>query len=108
MKTCVIKNFVVRIGQSDTANKFFGLIYNVDIISSKSDKKEIDMSVLEENTRCNIKTIIELENPPVEPDSDECCGNGCQRCVWTVYNETLEAYRNKKELCKDLSTTTEE
>jgi hypothetical protein len=30
---------------------------------------------------------------PLPPGDGECCGNGCERCVWTVYQEQLEAYR---------------
>jgi len=26
---------------------------------------------------------------PTEPAPEECCGNGCERCVWTTYWEEL-------------------
>jgi len=31
------------------------------------------------------------DHPPavVEPGENDCCGNGCQDCVWTVYWDAL-------------------
>jgi hypothetical protein len=29
---------------------------------------------------------------PIEPDAAECCGEGCARCVFDVYEEALERY----------------
>ena len=29
---------------------------------------------------------------PIAPDSDECCGQGCQRCVFDIYYDRLEKY----------------
>jgi hypothetical protein len=29
---------------------------------------------------------------PVEPDAADCCGEGCVRCVFDVYEEALERY----------------
>jgi hypothetical protein len=30
---------------------------------------------------------------PSEPDPMDCCGEGCPRCVYDVYEEALEHYR---------------
>jgi hypothetical protein len=30
---------------------------------------------------------------PLEPDPSECCGSGCVRCVFDVYEESLGRYR---------------
>eukprot|EP01132_Coremiostelium_polycephalum_P001451 gene1451-1829_t len=38
-----------------------------------------------------------LPPPPVPPDPDLCCGTGCARCVYDIYDEQLEKY----ELLKD-------
>jgi hypothetical protein len=32
-------------------------------------------------------------DPPAPPDPGDCCGGGCARCVWDVYNDALEAWR---------------
>lgn len=31
--------------------------------------------------------------PPVAPAAEECCGRGCERCVWTYYYEALTKYQ---------------
>lgn len=38
-----------------------------------------------------------LDDPPplrpLEPDSADCCGEGCAQCVLDRYDEALERYR---------------
>ena len=36
-----------------------------------------------------------LPPPPVEPEPGECCGRGCERCVYVYYEEALERWREK-------------
>ncbi|NLN68066.1 MAG: hypothetical protein GX143_07885 [Alcaligenaceae bacterium] len=31
--------------------------------------------------------------PPVRPDNDECCHSGCDPCVFDLYQNDLERYR---------------
>ncbi|MEW9572932.1 oxidoreductase-like domain-containing protein [Rhodanobacter sp. Si-c] len=31
--------------------------------------------------------------PPPEPDPGECCGNGCDPCIYDLYGDELERYR---------------
>ncbi len=31
--------------------------------------------------------------PPEEPDPLDCCGEGCVRCVYDLYDEALAEYR---------------
>jgi hypothetical protein len=31
--------------------------------------------------------------PPVQPDLDDCCGDGCNPCVFDLYDEANERYR---------------
>jgi len=33
------------------------------------------------------------ETGPVEPGENDCCGNGCQECVWTVYWDELAQHQ---------------
>ena len=40
---------------------------------------------------------VPLPPPPVEPELDECCGSGCERCVFDVYQERLERWRRRCE-----------
>ena len=34
-----------------------------------------------------------LGEAPTAPGEGECCGNGCEQCVWVVYRAAVEAYR---------------
>ncbi|KAK4532256.1 hypothetical protein CCYA_CCYA11G3113 [Cyanidiococcus yangmingshanensis] len=51
--------------------------------SSSSQNKEL----LSEADNINPLT------PPKEPGPYDCCGNGCENCVWTTYYEKLKEYR---------------
>lgn len=31
--------------------------------------------------------------PPERPFPGDCCNSGCERCVFVVYEEAMEAYR---------------
>jgi hypothetical protein len=33
--------------------------------------------------------------PPPEPDAHNCCGRGCERCVFVAYYEALRAWRQR-------------
>ena len=33
--------------------------------------------------------------PPDKPDPGDCCGGGCVRCVFDVYEEALERYQSE-------------
>ena len=35
--------------------------------------------------------------PPVRPPPEACCGSGCVRCIFEVYEEALERYREALE-----------
>lgn len=37
-----------------------------------------------------------LPEAPLPPDDSMCCGNGCENCVWTVYQSELDAYRRRQ------------
>ena len=32
--------------------------------------------------------------PPVPPEDDECCHSGCTPCVYDLYDEALDRYRD--------------
>jgi hypothetical protein len=38
-----------------------------------------------------------LPQPPEEPLAADCCERGCDRCVFTVYYEALDAWRRQIE-----------
>ncbi|KAK4760829.1 hypothetical protein SAY87_005722 [Trapa incisa] len=37
---------------------------------------------------------VKLPPPPERPLPGDCCGSGCTRCVWDVYHEELQAYKD--------------
>ena len=46
--------------------------------------------------------------PPKEPHVDDCCGDGCDPCVWDTYDTQVERYEERKaeleEVLKEIST----
>ncbi|GAM24479.1 hypothetical protein SAMD00019534_076540 [Acytostelium subglobosum LB1] len=42
-------------------------------------------------------TKLNIPPPPDPPDPDECCGSGCARCVYDLYEEQLERYNLMKD-----------
>jgi hypothetical protein len=44
---------------------------------------------------------MEEPKPPTEPLPQECCGNGCQNCVWITYFEENMEYMKNLELYKN-------
>jgi hypothetical protein len=39
----------------------------------------------------------ELGEPPERPLPDDCCGQGCEPCVWDTYNDELRDYLARKK-----------
>ncbi|HEY8587200.1 MAG TPA: oxidoreductase-like domain-containing protein [Rhodanobacter sp.] len=38
---------------------------------------------------------------PAEPDAADCCGEGCVRCVYDVYEDALERYEEALAAWRD-------
>jgi len=38
-----------------------------------------------------------IPDPPEEPLPTDCCERGCERCVFTVYYEAIDAWRRAIE-----------
>ena len=38
--------------------------------------------------------LDEFPEPPTKPLDSECCGNGCSPCVFDIYDEEMECWRN--------------
>ena len=38
-----------------------------------------------------------IPDPPEEPLAENCCERGCDRCVFTVYYEAVDAWRREIE-----------
>ncbi len=50
------------------------------------------------------KTEIKLPPAPREPDLDECCGSGCDPCVFDLYEQRLERWRARCEALRQATT----
>lgn len=44
---------------------------------------------------------LELPPRPQEPAPEECCGRGCERCVYVYYEEALLRWEEKVEELKE-------
>jgi hypothetical protein len=47
---------------------------------------------------------IKLPPRPREPDPSECCGRGCDPCVYTYYERALERWHEKIAKLKQHNT----
>jgi hypothetical protein len=55
----------------------------------------IGRTIRHQETPMNDNTADTDDPPPLPPDTPEaadCCGEGCVRCVFDVYEEALERY----------------
>ncbi len=34
-----------------------------------------------------------MPQPPVQPDLDACCGNGCEPCIFDLFDLEMDRYR---------------
>ena len=70
-------------------------LLDIDIKPNNPDKKP----------NCLLKTPSKITPPnkPIPPSNDECCGDGCRRCIFDIYYEQLENYEKELEEFKKLS-----
>lgn len=33
---------------------------------------------------------------PIPPNPNECCGNGCEPCIWDIYREELRKWQEEQ------------
>jgi hypothetical protein len=43
----------------------------------------------------NLSENIALPPPPVEPPAAECCGRGCDPCIYDYYEKALNRWNEK-------------
>jgi oxidoreductase family protein len=42
-----------------------------------------------------------MPEPPARPRPEECCGRGCDPCVYDLYEEALERYEDRLRQWRD-------
>jgi len=42
-----------------------------------------------------------LPPPPREPDLEECCGSGCDPCIFDLYERRVERWRERCRRIRD-------
>lgn len=42
-----------------------------------------------------------LPPKPIEPDPSECCGRGCENCVYIYYERALERWHDKMKAIQE-------
>ena len=45
---------------------------------------------------------------PMEPDPDDCCGQGCDPCIFDTFDRQMGIYEDKKEEMESLLLEFEE
>lgn len=58
-------------------------------------KKEVVVIEDKAQTALNL-ALEELGEPPERPLPGDCCGQGCDVCVWDTYNDELRDYLGRK------------
>lgn len=48
---------------------------------------------------------LELPPKPEPPDDGECCGRGCERCVWVYYEEALDRWEQRCAAIREAKTS---
>ncbi|KAL4484972.1 hypothetical protein ABPG74_020149 [Tetrahymena malaccensis] len=111
----IVKIFI-DISQFHSRERYFQFIEEKDLLTQDSlifsiEKHIQSLKALNEQLRIqhlkkiheseanlsknNIKTIPPKPQKPEEPDQDDCCGSGCQVCVFDRYYQKLEEYEEK-------------
>jgi hypothetical protein len=77
----------------DTHNDNNNIEFNEDDLNHFLDRfqnGEIELPEFPNNLKKFIGLIKRIPSVPKEPDSDECCGDGCKPCVYDSYEEKIE------------------
>jgi len=90
---------------SDTYSKTKDhVVTNTDLFEESSVLfEETIPSTTEQKSVKSTEPPEELDNDPEprEPNESECCGNGCDDCVWVEYWFESEAWRKRQQLKKE-------
>ena len=49
--------------------------------------------------------LLTMNEAPIPPAPNECCGNGCEPCVWDIYREELRKWQKTNKTATDQETS---
>lgn len=49
--------------------------------------------------------LLTMNEAPIPPAPNECCGNGCEPCVWDIYREELRKWQETNKTATDQETS---
>ena len=71
----------------------------IEVQEEKMEKQESEQTVTYRKRECTKRDIEDLlcrlnKRKPREPDPDDCCGNGCEPCVFDSYDINMERHED--------------
>lgn len=96
--TCHYKGFIKQYSDTIKHKKDSG-IHAIDVAGENTETVPTDTTATEEQTSKHTNNSVllvtgELLYEPQEPGPEDCCGRGCQECVWTQYWDSKVEYNN--------------
>ena len=74
----------------------------LESLVSKMVDEELELSKVADLTSEQVRVIASLPKKPQEPGEYDCCGSGCEPCVWDIYERDCELQQKKiKKACKE-------
>lgn len=64
---------------------------------SETTEIEVVKKEVEKKAQTDLNLELELGEPPERPLPGDCCGQGCDVCVWDTYNDELRDYLARKK-----------
>ncbi|ODV93578.1 hypothetical protein PACTADRAFT_77118 [Pachysolen tannophilus NRRL Y-2460] len=87
----------------DTATKTDFKVNFDDIFGGDPERKPKKTSRMDTSNRDITKVIggVSVPKKPIEPDN--CCGSGCVNCVWLLYNDDFQEWKQlTRKACENL------
>ncbi|CAM6098305.1 unnamed protein product [Calypogeia fissa] len=75
-------------------------------LQKEEEKKKKEKAMEEERNRVKEQEMEDKIGPPPEkPLAGDCCGQGCEVCVWDTYWEELDIYKNLRKAAEEEETS---
>ena len=74
----------------------------VKLIIDLYNESDHDINTLPNDFKTNKEIMNEIIYKPREPLNDECCGSGCIPCVYDIYQEKMDRYKESIDIIYDI------